>query len=57
MKHFLALPLALVAVSLLAHAQTSQKDHPPLVVGPVSLNCIDKPCSAATITGLSLIHI
>jgi hypothetical protein len=54
MKHFLALPLALVAVSLLAHAQTSQKDHPPLVVGPVSLNCIDKPCSAATITGNAL---
>lgn len=55
MKHFLALPLALVVVSLLAHAQTSQtKDHPPLVVGPVSLNCIDKPCSAATITGNAL---
>ena len=55
MKHFLALPLALVVVSLLAHAQTSQtKDHPPLVVGPVSLNCIDKPCSAATVTGNAL---
>jgi hypothetical protein len=50
MKHFLV--LALVVVSLLAHAQTSQpKDRPPLVVGPVSLNCINKPCSAATITG------
>jgi hypothetical protein len=49
------LALALVVVSLLAHAQTSQtKDHPPLVVGPVSLNCIDKPCSAATITGNAL---
>src|SRR6202142_10336 len=51
-------PLTLVfvvAVSLLAHSQTSQpasqpKDHPPLVVGPVGLNCIDKPCSAASIT-------
>jgi hypothetical protein len=50
MKHFLA--LALVVVSLLAHAQTPQpKNYPPLVVGPVSLNCINKPCSAATITG------
>ncbi|MGB6386955.1 MAG: hypothetical protein WBD25_12040 [Terriglobales bacterium] len=50
MKYLLA--LALVVISSLAHAQTSQpKDHPPLVVGPVSLNCINKPCSAATITG------
>src|SRR5580704_16157483 len=49
MKHSLA--LALVVVSLLAHAQTPQpKNYPPLVVGPVSLNCINKPCSAATIT-------
>jgi hypothetical protein len=40
--------LAGVALSALAHSQTSQtKDqHPPLVVGPVSLNCIAKPCSA-----------
>jgi hypothetical protein len=44
--------LALVAVSLLAHAQTTPtKDHAPLVVGPVKLNCIHKPCSAASITG------
>jgi hypothetical protein len=51
MKHFLALVLVVV-VSLLAQAQTSQpKNYPPLVVGPVSLNCINKPCSAATITG------
>jgi hypothetical protein len=44
---------ALLAVSLFAHSQTSQKknQHPPLVVGPVDLNCIHKPCSAATITG------
>jgi len=63
MKHFLALPLALVAVSLLVHAQTSAqtssqtaqtKNHPPLVVGPVALNCIDKPCSAATVTANAL---
>jgi hypothetical protein len=46
---------ALVAASLLSHAQTSQtKDHPPLVVGPVALNCIDKPCSAATVTANAL---
>src|SRR5580693_2062504 len=46
------LTLALVVVSTLTQAQTPQKkDHPPLVVGPVSLNCINKPCSAATITG------
>jgi hypothetical protein len=50
MKHFLV--LVLVTGSLLAHAQTTQpKDHPPLVVGPVSLKCVNKPCSAATITG------
>ena len=51
MKHLLV--LALVVVSPFTHAQTSHtKDHhPPLVVGPVSLNCINKPCSAATITG------
>jgi hypothetical protein len=52
MKHFLKyfLILALVPVSLFAQAQTT--DHrAPLVVGPVDLNCIDKPCSVATITG------
>ena len=55
MKHFLVLVLvmgSLVIGSLLARAQTTEpKDHPPLVVGPVSLKCINKPCSAATITG------
>src|SRR5580698_8136014 len=46
------LKLALVVVSTLTQAQTSQPtDHPPLVVGPVSLTCINKPCSAATVTG------
>jgi hypothetical protein len=52
MEHFLALGLGLVTVGLLAHAQTSQtkNQHPPLVVGPVNLNCIDKPCSAASVT-------
>jgi hypothetical protein len=50
MKHFLI--LAMVTGGLLAHAQTSQpKGRPPLVVGPVSLKCINEPCSAATITG------
>jgi hypothetical protein len=53
MKHLLA--LALMVVSPLAHSQTSPaKNHPPLVVGPVSLNCIDKPCSAATVTANAL---
>src|SRR5208282_368528 len=50
MKHLLV--LVLFALSSLANAQTSlPKDHPPLVVGPVSLNCVNKPCSAASITG------
>src|ERR1700691_1885565 len=50
MKHFLAVLLAIV--SPIAHSQTSPpKDHPPLVVGPVHLTCVNKPCSAATITG------
>src|ERR1022692_2068076 len=51
MKHLL--PLALVVISPFAHAQTPQpkEKHPPLVVGPVHLTCINKPCSAATITG------
>jgi hypothetical protein len=51
MKHFLA--LALVSVSLFAHSQTTAtKDiKPPLVVGPVDLNCINKPCAVASITG------
>jgi hypothetical protein len=55
MKQFLS--LVLVLTSLSAHSQTAQTaqtaetNHTPLVVGPVSLNCIHKPCSAATITG------
>jgi hypothetical protein len=50
MRRFLTLVLV-VLVSLLAYSQTPQpKDTPPLVVGPVSLNCIDKPCSASSIT-------
>src|ERR1035438_6939634 len=54
MKRSLTLALVVV-VSTLAHSQTSpSKDHPPLVVGPVSLNCIDKPCSAATVTANAL---
>lgn len=49
MKYLLA--LALVIVSPFAQSQTAQsKTYPPLVVGPVSLNCIGKPCSAATVT-------
>lgn len=55
MQHFLKplLTLALVLISLFVHAQTTDK-HPPLVVGPVNMNCIGKPCSAATITGNAL---
>ena len=51
MKHLL--PLALIVVSPFAQAQAPQpkEKHPPLVVGPVHLTCINKPCSAATITG------
>jgi hypothetical protein len=50
MKYLFA--LVLFALSSLAQAQTSPpNNHPPLVVGPVHLTCIDKPCSAATITG------
>jgi hypothetical protein len=50
MKNLLA--MVLVVVSPLVYGQTTEpKIHPPLVVGPVSLNCINKPCSAATITG------
>ena len=55
------LTFALIVVGLLAHAQTTQTTqttqtnaHPPLVVGPVSMNCINKPCSAATVTGNAL---
>jgi hypothetical protein len=54
MKRSLTLALVVV-VSTLAHSQTSpSKDHPPLFVGPVSLNCINKPCSAATVTANAL---
>ena len=51
MKYLLT--LALVTVSMVAYSQTPQtKDHhPPLVVGPVDLKCVEKPCSVATITG------
>jgi len=31
-------------------ASTAANQKGPLIVGPVNLNCIDKPCSAATIT-------
>lgn len=51
----------MVFVSSIAYSQTSQtssrptsqsKDsNAPLVVGPVDLNCINKPCSVANITG------
>jgi hypothetical protein len=53
MRRSLSLTLAIVSnlvVSSLTHAQTTNNPHPPLVVGPVALNCIDKPCSAATVT-------
>jgi hypothetical protein len=58
MKHVLMLKLvSLIAatfwVSQLAYAQATA-NHPPLVVGPVALNCIDKPCSAATVTANAL---
>jgi len=43
-----------VMFSLFAHSQTSPPKHPPLVVGPVALNCINKPCSAATVTANAL---
>lgn len=61
MKHFLSstTPLTwtlafVVMFSLSAHSQTSPPKHPPLVVGPVALNCINKPCSAATVTANAL---
>ena len=53
-------------VSLVAIAQTSQpanipenapantNNKNPLIVGPVALNCINKPCSAATVTANAL---
>lgn len=42
-----------VGLSLFAHSQSAQS-HPPLVVGPVALNCVNKPCSAATVTANAL---
>jgi hypothetical protein len=48
MKYLLT--LALLVVSPVAYSQTKD-NKAPLIVGPVSLNCIDKPCSVATITG------
>jgi hypothetical protein len=57
MKHFFVLAMVLIAGNLSAYSQTSEttsqaKDqHPPLVVGPLNLNCVNKPCSVATITG------
>jgi hypothetical protein len=47
MRYFLSFTLA--ALSVFAHGQTA-KSNPPLVVGPVALNCIHKPCAAASIT-------
>ncbi len=56
MKYFLTFAFTFLAVSLLAQAQTNEtkEHHPPLIVGPVALNCIDKPCSAATVTANAL---
>ena len=57
MKRFLVFSLftlILFTLSLSAHAQTAAKQHPPLVVGPVALNCVDKPCSSATVTADAL---
>src|SRR6202042_209985 len=47
MRRFL--PLTLVVLRLFAHGQAA-KSKPPLVVGPVAMNCINKPCEAASIT-------
>jgi hypothetical protein len=47
MRRFLL--LTLVAISLFAYGQTA-KGKPPLVVGPVALNCVNAPCAAASIT-------
>ena len=58
MRSFLAVALALVSVSAFLPAQTNQspsqspaKENPPLVVGPVDLRCINRPCAVASITG------
>jgi len=42
--------LAFTSLSALAQTSPQKNQHPPLVVGPVALNCINKPCSAATVT-------
>ena len=64
MRRFLSLSFSLIialsvaAVSVCAYAQNAAGQNstskPPLVVGPVALNCINKPCSAATVTGNAL---
>jgi hypothetical protein len=43
---------SLLFAGIAAQAQTSpqKNQHAPLVVGPVALNCVNKPCSAATVT-------
>lgn len=51
MRHLFA--VMFVAVSLSAQGQ-SNNNKPPLVVGPVALNCINKPCSAASVTANAL---
>ena len=51
MKHFLSLTLIFLTVA--ACAQTGNETA-PLVVGPVALNCIDKPCSGASVTANAL---
>src|ERR1700722_3159382 len=52
MKRFFL--FAVLSVSLAVGMQSAfaqaDKDHPPLVVGPVALNCIGKPCAAASVT-------
>jgi len=58
MKHAFALKVVTLfvttwLVSQFSYAQ-STTNHPPLVVGPVALNCINKPCSAASVTANAL---
>jgi hypothetical protein len=60
MKYFLSstTPIwalaSVVVLTLSAHSQSSAPKHPPLVVGPVALNCIDKPCAAAAVSANAL---
>jgi hypothetical protein len=49
----LLLSLTLILLTVAAHAQ-SGNETAPLVVGPVALNCIDKPCSGASVTANAL---